>query len=107
LYGHIEAAKLFYNDLSHTIQEKLGFQQNQYDPCVCNKTVEDKKITIRIHVDDWKVSSQSKELLEEVIVKLHETYGEITVHSGDEHNYLGMVLSYHPELKTITMSMRK
>lgn len=95
MYGHIEAAKLFYNDLSHTIQEKLGFQQNQYDPCVCNKTVEDKKITIRIHVDDWKVSSQSKELLEEVIVKLHE------------HNYLGMVLSYHPELKTITMSMRK
>ncbi len=35
LYGHIEAARLFYNDLNHTIQEKLSFTQNRYNPCVC------------------------------------------------------------------------
>jgi hypothetical protein len=34
LYGHIEAARLFYDDLDHTIQKVLMFKQNQYDPCV-------------------------------------------------------------------------
>jgi len=28
LYGHIEAARLFYNDLNKNIQEKMNFQQN-------------------------------------------------------------------------------
>jgi hypothetical protein len=37
LYGHIEAARLFYNDLNKNIQEKMNFQQNRYDPCVYNK----------------------------------------------------------------------
>jgi hypothetical protein len=29
LYGHIEAARLFYDDLNHSIQHKMGFKQKQ------------------------------------------------------------------------------
>jgi hypothetical protein len=32
LYGQIEAARLFYDNLNTTIQKKLGFKQNKYDP---------------------------------------------------------------------------
>ncbi len=46
LYGHIEVARLFYNDLDNTIQVKIGFTQNQYDPCACNKGERDEKVTI-------------------------------------------------------------
>ena len=46
LYGHIEAARLFYNDLNKNIQEKMNFQQNRYDPCVYNKRTQDGVVTI-------------------------------------------------------------
>jgi len=107
LYGHIEAARLFYDDLNKTIQEDMKFKQNQYDPCVYNRRVGEDVITIQIHVDDLKISSRSKKLLEETVDRLKKAYGEITVHYGDEHDYLGMVLSYNPQQKTITLNMRK
>jgi hypothetical protein len=107
LYGHIEAAQLFYDDLNEKIQKDMNFRQNQYDPCVYNKKVGENIMTIRIHVDNLKVSCKSKELLEEVVEQLRKAYGEITVHYGDEHDYLGMVLSYNTQQKTITLNMKK
>jgi hypothetical protein len=107
LYGHIEAARLFYDDLNKTIQDDIKFKQNQYDPCVYNKRVGEDMITICIHVEDLTVSCRSKKLLEEVVEQLKNAYVEITVHYGDEHDYLGMVLSYNPQQKTITLNMRK
>jgi hypothetical protein len=41
LYGHIKAARLFYNDLNDSLIEKRGFTRNQYDPCVYNKNTEE------------------------------------------------------------------
>jgi hypothetical protein len=103
LYGHTEAARLFYDDLDASIQQKMNFTQNQYDPCVYNK---DGKVTIRVHVDDLKISATSKQLLEQTIEQLHSIYGEITVHWGPEHDYLGMVLTYHPGQRKNTMNMQ-
>ena len=34
LYGYIEAARLFFDDLNHTLVEKMKFKRNEYDPCV-------------------------------------------------------------------------
>jgi hypothetical protein len=107
LYGHIEAARLFYDDSNRTIQEDMEFKQNQYDPCVYNRIVGEDTITIRIHVDDLKVSCRSKKLLEETVEQLKRAYGRSTVQYGDEHDYLGMVLSYNPQQKTITLNIRK
>lgn len=33
LHGHIEAARLFYDDLNTLLPEKSGFKRNAYDPC--------------------------------------------------------------------------
>ncbi len=67
LYGHIEAARLFYNDLNISLTEKLGFKRNAYDPCIYNKQTEKGVITVRTHVDDLKASSKSRQLLEDFI----------------------------------------
>ncbi len=107
LYGHIEAARLFYDHLNDSIQHDMHFVQNQYDPCVYNKQTPDGTVTIRVHVDDLKISARKKKQLEDTIEQLREIYGEITVHMGPEHDYLGMVLTYHPEQKQITLNMNK
>ncbi len=80
LYGHIEVARLFYDDLDNMIQKKMNFIQNQYDPCVCNKLDGDEKVMIRVHVNDLKISSKSKDRINEVIGELRSAYEEITIH---------------------------
>jgi len=37
---------------------------------------------------------------------LREVYDEITVHYGEEQDYLGMTLMYKPEQKTILLTMK-
>jgi hypothetical protein len=44
--------------------------------------------------------------LEQTIEQLRAIYGEITVHWGPEHDYLGMALKYNTDQKKITLSMR-
>jgi hypothetical protein len=106
LYGHIEATRLFYDDLNKTIQDVMGFKQNRYDLCVYNKETAEGTVTIRVHVDNLKISYKSKDQLYMTIMKLKEVYGEITVHHGNEHNHLRMILIYHPEGKKITLNMK-
>jgi hypothetical protein len=40
LYGTVDAAKLFYNNLSSFLVDDLGFKTNPYDPCVANKQID-------------------------------------------------------------------
>lgn len=49
LYGTLQAAYLFWQDLSSYL-EKMGFVRNPYDWCVANKTVDGKQCTIVWHV---------------------------------------------------------
>ncbi len=62
-------------------------------------------ITIRVHVDDLKISARLKKSLEDTIKHLQRIYGEITVHWGPEYSYLGMLITTYPEQKKITLSM--
>jgi hypothetical protein len=55
LYGLLRSALLFYKKLVANL-ESDGFVLNPYDPCVPNKVVDGKQITVRWHVDDLKVS---------------------------------------------------
>ncbi len=107
LYGHIEAARLFYDDLDNSLTNKLGFKRNAYDPCVYNKITSDGAVTIRTHVDDLKASSRSRKQLEKFIDSLREIYGEITMHPGNEHDYLGMILKYDRDKKMVHINMKK
>jgi hypothetical protein len=65
-YGTIEVALLFQKDLT-TKLSSLGFNANPFDPCVFNKMMRQKQVTITIHVDDLKIYSKSKKACEETI----------------------------------------
>ncbi len=84
----------------------MKFKQNRYDPCVYNKITKDGSVTIRVHVDDSKISSRSQKQLKATIDHLRQIYGEITVHWGPDYDYLGMILMNHPEKNKVALSMR-
>jgi hypothetical protein len=51
LYGKLQAALLFWKDLTGYLQE-LGFILNPYNNCVANKTINGTQCTVLCHVDD-------------------------------------------------------
>jgi hypothetical protein len=55
LYGTLQAALLFWQNLSSQLQE-WGFELNPYDFCGAKKTINGKQCTIIWHVDDLKIS---------------------------------------------------
>jgi hypothetical protein len=107
LYGHIEAARLFYDELDNSLTNKMGFVQNNYDPCVYSKIIDGDRITIKTHVDDLKISAVMKINVIWTIEKLREIYREIMVHDGDTHDYLGMVMEHNRESKSVKINMKK
>ena len=97
LYGTLQAALLFWEELSQFLIENLGFRANPYDQCVVNKTINGKQCTILWHVDDLKISHVDKSVLEWVISKLTEKYGRetpLSVQRGRIHEYLGMTIDF-------------
>ncbi len=108
LYGHMEASRLFYNDLDHSLTEKMNFVRNKYDTCVYNRRNENGEVTtIKAHVNDLKVPSKSKTNLDRVVKELEDIYEEIMVHEGNTHNYLGMIMTYDKEKKCVRINMEK
>jgi hypothetical protein len=107
LYGHIEAARLFYDELDNSLTSKMGFVQNKYDPCMYNKIIGGDRVTIKMHVDDLKISAVMKENVLWTVEKLREIYHEIMVHDGDTHDYLGMVMEHNRESNSVKINMTK
>jgi len=104
LYGTLQAALLFWKNLSSFLVNEMGFELNPYDQCVANKVINGKHCTIIWHVDDLKMSHLEQSVLEEIIVALNKKYGKetpITVHWGDKHDYLGMIIDYSHKGKVI------
>eukprot|EP00981_Chlorochromonas_danica_P015263 scaffold11416_cov422-Ochromonas_danica.AAC.1 len=93
LYGYIESALLFYEHLSSTLKA-MGFEPNPYDICVFNKMINGKQCTLTVHVDDLKISSQSREAIQEVINDLKKTYKNVSINEGKILDYLGMEFGY-------------
>ena len=54
LYGTLQAALLFWKNLSGFLINELGFVVNPYDWCVVNKIINGKQCTVGWHVDDLK-----------------------------------------------------
>jgi hypothetical protein len=55
LYGMLKSALLFYQKLVSELRS-MGFVINPYDPCVANKVVNGKQLTLGWHVDDLMIS---------------------------------------------------
>lgn len=97
LYGTLQAALLFWENLSSFLIDELGFTCNKYDRCTVNKTINGKQCTIVLHVDDLKMSHVDPKVLDEIISKLDKKYGQegpLSVTRGRVHDYLGMTLDY-------------
>ena len=98
LYGCLMSALLFYRKLLKDLT-KLGFVVNPYDPCVANKMVAGKQMTVTWHVDDLKVSHVDSKRVDNFIKWVKDTFtndgvGEVRVSCGKIHQYLGMELTY-------------
>jgi hypothetical protein len=102
LYGTLQAALLFWENLSSQLQE-WGFEINPYDFCVANKTIDKKQCTIVWHVDDLKISHQDSRVVTRILNLLDGKYGQeivggkraaLTINRGKIHDYLGMTLDY-------------
>ena len=55
LYRLLQSALLFYRKLRSELEDH-GFTVNPYDPCVANKMINGKHMTVTWHVDDLKIS---------------------------------------------------
>eukprot|EP00934_Nitzschia_sp_Nitz4_P008987 Nitzschia sp. Nitz4//scaffold353_size16344//11151//16190//NITZ4_008865-RA/size16344-processed-gene-0.13-mRNA-1//1//CDS//3329548925//8977//frame0 len=103
LYGTLRAARLFWMKLTEHL-ESWGFEPNPYDPCVANKLVNGKQLTVAWHVDDLKISHQDVEVVDAFIEDMRATFGTETPLSesrGKVHDYLGMTLDYSTPGKVI------
>ena len=101
LYGCLKSAILFYRKLS-TDLTKMGFKIKFYDPCVANKMVGGKQLTVCWHVDDLKISHVDKHVVTKFIAKLQKLYGKqggLTVSRGKYYSYLVMFLDFRQKGK--------
>jgi hypothetical protein len=101
LYGTMVASLLYYRKFTKSLIG-IGFELNPYDPCVANKMIEGKQMTICFHVDDCKLSHRKPKVMDNMIKWLRHEYesifedgsGQMTVSRGKVHKYLGMTLDY-------------
>jgi hypothetical protein len=102
LYGTLQAALLFWQNLSGKLKE-WGFEINPYDFCVANKMIDGKQCTVVWHVDDLKISHVDPKVVTTILDLLDATYGQeivggkrapLTINRGKIHDYLGMLLDY-------------
>jgi len=101
LYGAMIASLLYYRKFTKSIVD-IGFEVNPYDPCVANKMVDGKQMTILYHVDDCKLSHVDTKANDNMIVWLRDNYesifedgsGEMKVSRGKVHKFLGMTLDF-------------
>jgi Reverse transcriptase (RNA-dependent DNA polymerase) len=90
LYGCVESAALWYDNLSQSMQN-LGYECNEYEPCVFNRLDErGTQCTATVHVDDLFISSRSPSMIEHLCEGLKTRYGDITRKDGPVVSYLGM-----------------
>jgi hypothetical protein len=93
LYGCVKSALLWYELFTGTLTH-MGFELNPYDTCVANKIVNGKQCTIAWFVDDNKISHVDSKVVTEVIEKIEERFGKMTVTRGKKHVFLGMKIDY-------------
>ena len=94
VYGTIEAAKLWLDDLTATLN-KHGYTANPYDPCIFNLTDEEgNQCTICLYVDDLLITCKCQETIDTIIGHLNARYGGVKTSTGKKLHYLGMILDF-------------
>ncbi len=101
IYGTMVADLLYYRKFSSSLK-KRGFAVNPYDPCVWNRDIKGKQMTIFSHVNDCKILHLDPKVVNYTIAWLREEYESVftdgsrkmKVAQGKVHKYLGMTLEF-------------
>ena len=93
LYGCIESAKLWYEDVSNYLIF-IGFRKCMSDECIFIKTDSPNPIYVALYVDDFMIACKDINQIKEVETKLKAKYKEITSNYGDSQEYLGMEFDF-------------
>jgi hypothetical protein len=94
LYGCVEAANLWYNNLRSTFLS-YGFTENLVDPCVFNKMMDSLvQLSVTTHVDDLLCTCINEQDLDDFEMYLKDTYREIKSYSGEVVDYIGMTFNF-------------
>ena len=83
----------------------MGFDINPYNTCVANNVINRKQCTVCWYVDDLKISHIEQAVIDNIIKKIEERYGKMTVTHGNSHTYVGMDIHFKGNREvTIVMS---
>jgi hypothetical protein len=77
--------------------EDVGFKFNPYDPWAANCVEKGSQHTLLFHVDDLKSTHKDPKVNDQFDKWLQDNYGvhgEVVIHRGTRHDYLGMELDY-------------
>jgi Reverse transcriptase (RNA-dependent DNA polymerase) len=90
LYGCVESAALWYDNLRETMST-LGYTRNAHEICVLNRRdAVGTQCTATVHLDDLFITSSSADMIDHLTEGLRARYGEISKTQGTILNYLGM-----------------
>ncbi len=96
-YGMMKSALLFYRKLVADLTS-LGYVINPYDPCVVNKMINGKQMTICWHVDDLIIGHFESSDVTTFLTWLASRYDtadkKLNVTRGQRHDYLGMNIDF-------------
>ncbi len=67
---------LYYRKFLSSLKNR-GFTVNPYDPCVWNRVIVSKQMTIRFHVDDCKISHLDPKVVDYTIAWLRNEYKSV------------------------------
>ena len=73
-YGTLKAALLFWKKLTTKLKQ-WGYEENPYNWCVMNNTIDGAQCTILWHVDDLKISHVKPNVVTKVIKQLEAEFG--------------------------------
>jgi hypothetical protein len=93
LYGCVESAKLWYDEISSTLLA-LGFVRNPHDVCVFNMDRNGHQVTVCLYVDDLLLTSIDDTDIDWVVDELRKKYSTVTLNSGSVHSYLGQTFDF-------------
>ena len=89
----MQSAILWYDTFKSCLEE-IGFKVNPHDKCVANMVINGKQCTICWYVDDTKISHVDSKIVDQVIKKIEESFGKMTVTRGKTHNFVGMDIDF-------------
>ena len=96
IYGTMNAALLAYKKLAKRINS-WGFTINPYEPCLWNKYINKKQMSILFYIDDLLISHLNPVMATLYIKKFEKKYEKLavlTVCRGLVHKYLGQTVNF-------------